>query len=250
MIFPTSVNALIAIGLVWFPLALLFGRGWCGWICFFGGMDQLFAVIATKTRMKVETLSLFWKYLPYALLLFLILIAVVTLYPLFCAWICPLRIIYDPPAVTTSLEWAMALIFVTGGMAFLVVGPLITKKRLFCSLICPLLPANALIGLLSPFKVKVDKDKCRDCDACIKACPTFAMTKESHEKGVATKECARCGKCMDVCPRGAIDYRLIGTNINARPIFVALVMVFSMLLLSGFVTSLIKYLLTGEIRAI
>ncbi|RLB67282.1 MAG: hypothetical protein DRH04_08215 [Deltaproteobacteria bacterium] len=35
-------------------------------------------------------------------------------------------------------------------------------------------------------------------------------------------ECTRCGRCMDICPNGATDYRLIGTEIGVRPIFVVL----------------------------
>ncbi len=50
----------------------------------------------------------------------------------------------------------MAVIFVGGGIVFLIGGPLLTKKRLYCSLVCPLLPVNAIIGNLSPFRVKVD----------------------------------------------------------------------------------------------
>jgi len=247
MIFPTSVKALAFIGLFWLGLALLFGRGWCSWICFFGGIDQACAVAAKRLRLKVEKLSRLWRLFPYALLLFLILVAVGTLYPLYCAWLCPLRIVYDPPAVNTTLEWLSAVIFVGGGMAFLVAGPFLTKKRLYCSFICPLLPANAIVGLLSPFRVKIDRDKCNDCGACVKLCDSFAMTEESLAKGQATMECSRCGKCMDICPRGAIDYRLIGTNISVRPVFVTLAVVFSVLLLSGYVASLIDFLLTGEI---
>jgi ferredoxin-type protein NapH len=90
-----------------------------------------------------------------------------------------LRIVYDPPAVTTTLAWLSAVIFVVGGLAFLGIGFFLTKKRLYCSLICPLLPAISIIGLLSPYRVKVDRNKCNDCGICLKVCESFAMTKES-----------------------------------------------------------------------
>ena len=145
MIFPASIKALLGVSLFWLGFALLFGRGWCSWLCFFGGIDQACAAAVKRPRLKVEGLSQLWRFFPYALLLFLILVALGTLYPLFCAWLCPLRIAYDPPAVNTTLDWLSAVIFVGGGLVFLIGGPLLTKKRLFCSLICPLLPANAIV---------------------------------------------------------------------------------------------------------
>jgi ferredoxin len=247
MIFPASVRMLLYIGLFWLGFALLFGRGWCSWLCFFGGIDQACAAVAKRPRLKVEGLSRLWRLFPYALLLFLILVSVSALYPLYCAWLCPLRIVYDPPAVNTTLEWLSAVVFVGGGLSFLIAGPFLTKKRLYCSLICPLLPANAIVGLLSPFRVKVDRNKCNDCGACVKLCEAFAMTDESMAKGEATMECTRCGRCMDICPQGAIDYCLIATNIRVRPVFVTLGVVFSLLLLSSFVTTLVHFMLTGEI---
>lgn len=248
MIFPASLGMLRWVGLFWLGFALLFGRGWCSWLCFFGGIDQACAAAAKRPRLKVVGLSRLLRLFPYALLLFLILVALGALYPLYCAWLCPLRIVYDPPVVNTTLAWLSAVIFVVGGLAFLVVGPFLTKKRLYCTLICPLLPATAIIGLLSPFRVKIDRNKCNDCGLCLKVCETFAMTKESLAKGEATMECTRCGRCIDVCPRGAIDYCLIGTDIGVRPVFVSLAVVFNLLILSGFIVSLMRFLLTGEIR--
>jgi polyferredoxin len=247
MIFPSGVKALFGIGLLWLALALLFGRGWCSWICFFGGIDQACAAAFKKPRLKVENLNRFWRIFPYAFLLFLILIAVGALYPLFCAWLCPLRIAYDPPAVNTTLEWLSAIIFVGGGLIFLVVGPFLTKKRLFCSLICPLLPANAIIGQLSPFKVKVDRNKCTNCGMCEKVCESFAITKDSLAEGKVYLECTKCGRCMDICPKGAIDYCLIGTNLSVRPVLVTLAVVFNLLIMSSFIIALVRFLQTGTI---
>jgi ferredoxin len=76
------------------------------------------------------------------------------------------------------------------------------------------------------------------------------MTKESLTKKEAAMECSRCGRCMDICPKGAIDYRLIGTNIGVRPVFVTLAVVFNLVILSSFVGALVHFLLTGEIQSI
>jgi polyferredoxin len=250
MIFPASVQTLIWIGLFWFGFALLFGRGWCSWLCFFGGVDQACATVAKRPRLEMEGLSRTWRLFPYAFLLFLILVAVSTLRPIYCEWLCPLRIAYDPPAVNTTLEWLMAVIFIGGGMIFLIGGPFLTKKRLYCSLICPLLPVNTIIGNLSPFRVKVDLNRCNDCGKCEKVCETFSMTAESRKQGKTMTECVKCGRCMDICPQGAIDYRLIGTNVGVRPIFVILAVVFNLLIMSGFVMALVHFLLTGEIESV
>jgi polyferredoxin len=247
MIFPSSITSLLSIGFVWLGFALLFGRGWCSWLCFFGGIDQTCASLAKKPKFKLESLGKYQRLFPYAFLLFLILVGLGALYPIYCYWLCPYRIIYDPPAVTTTMEWLSAVIFVTGGLTLLIVGPYLTKKRIYCSFICPLLPANAILGLFSPFRVKIDKDKCNNCGACVNVCETFSMTTESMQKGEATIECSRCGKCMDICPQGAIDYRLIQTNISIRPFFVVLVVFSNIVILYDFVWSIMRYIISGEI---
>lgn len=48
--------------------------------------------------LEMKSLSRSWGLFPYAILLFLILVALSTLEPFYCAWFCPLRIVYDPPA--------------------------------------------------------------------------------------------------------------------------------------------------------
>ena len=247
MIFPSTVAALAAIFFLWFAMVLIFGRGWCSWICFFGWMDQFFASLAKKPLIRLDAVPKWAKLFPYALMLFLILVGIVALFPLYCAWLCPLRILYDPPQVVTTAAWILALVFVIGGFVFLVAGPYLTKKRLYCSLICPLMPANAIVGQLSPFRVKIDPEKCIRCGACVRACEIYAIAQKEGGVPEPRIECMKCGRCMDACPKGAIDYYLAGTMAAARPWFVALAVTFCTLLLVGFVRTIIIFALTGTL---
>lgn len=247
-IFPTSMKAILGILLFWFAFAWLFGRGWCSWLCFFGGIDQFFASLAKRPLIKLGPLGPAGRMFPYAFLLFLILVAVGTLYPLFCAWLCPLRIVYDPPAVNTTSEWLSAIVFVTGGMVLLVAGPYLTKKRLFCSLVCPLLPVNSLLGKLSPFQLRIDPDRCNACGKCASECEMFAVTAAAASSGAPHLECSRCGRCADKCPSGAADYYLIGTRDRIRPVFVSLAVIFNLLLTSSYISLLVQYWRTGTIQ--
>jgi ferredoxin-type protein NapH len=256
MIFPSTLDALRGVGFMWLGFGLLLGRGWCSWLCFFGGIDQFFSHLGPTRkggRPLVEIPEPWLRYMrlfPYALLLFLILVAIGTLEPIFCAWLCPLRLAYDPPAVTQSIQWLTAIVVVTLGMGLLVVGPFLTKRRLFCSFGCPLLPLNAVAGLLSPFRVKIDRERCKDCDICVRSCPHAALTAESVRQGKVNLECTRCGRCMDKCPRQAIDYHLLGSGVRARAALVALGVAFGVMFLSGYVLGLLNFVLTGKMPVI
>lgn len=109
------------------------------------------------------------------------------------------------------------------------------------------MPANTLIGVINPFKVKIDTTLCKKCGLCVKSCELFAITKESLAKGRTTIECAKCGKCMDKCPAGAINYKLMFTDQTIRLFFIPLAIIFNLLIASGFIWMVVHYLMTGEI---
>lgn len=134
--------------------------------------------------------------------------ALSTLEPFYCAWLCPLRIVYDPPAA----------IFVSGGIISLIGGPLLTK-RLYRRLIYPLPPVSAIIGRLSPFRIRVDRGVCMDCEICEETCEDLL-----HDQRITSQRRDGDGvhQMHGYLPNGAIDYRLIGTEIGVRPIFVVL----------------------------
>ncbi len=50
--------------------------------------------------------------------------------------------------------------------------------------------------------VRLDKDKCTSCGACVKAC-TIAALQWDEEKAVPIP-CIHCGQCVQYCPNGVI----------------------------------------------
>lgn len=52
--------------------------------------------------------------------------------------------------------------------------------------------------------VKIDKDSCVGCSACIGTCPVEALEMIDDKAVVNEDTCIDCGACVDSCPVGAI----------------------------------------------
>lgn len=52
--------------------------------------------------------------------------------------------------------------------------------------------------------LKIDKDKCIGCGACIDVCPFGALTLVD-DLAVVNDKCTACGTCLDVCPVNALS---------------------------------------------
>ena len=51
----------------------------------------------------------------------------------------------------------------------------------------------------------IDKKTCIGCGACIKACPSSAVSGEKKKAHtINKKKCIKCGACSEICPVGAV----------------------------------------------
>jgi len=77
--------------------------------------------------------------------------------------------------------------------------------RPHCYAVCPFGLVSWLLERASIFRIRIDREKCTGCGACIKACPGQAM-KGIYEQAALPPDCFSCGECLGTCPADALSY--------------------------------------------
>jgi len=196
------VGFLLAVG-------VLLGRFVCGFLCPFGLIQELLALIPLPK--KKLRLPAFTKYLKYAILLiFVILMPVLVTNivgmgkPAFCQYICPSGTLTGGiPLLSTHPELRQTIGALFGWKFFLliltIVGSIVVY-RFFCKLACPLGAIYGLLNKVSFYRLTVDADKCIHCGKCAAICKMDVDPCRTPQSA----ECIRCGACAAACPVGAI----------------------------------------------
>ncbi len=198
---------------LWIGVSLSIGRGFCSWFCFYGGMDEGFSRLRKKPVFK--NIHPRWKYLPYAVLLVVVIWAAATMIPVYCQWLCPFKTVTEFSAIVSVQTLIQAVIFVSLFIALVIVLPLLTKRRTQCAFFCPFGAFQSFTNKLNVFEVRVDPDKCTKCGVCARECPTLSIDREKASGGRAALTCTKCGKCVDVCPQRASFFHVKGTPLAA-----------------------------------
>ncbi len=136
-ILPTAGNphAIAAMVGLWLALTLVLGKAWCSYGCFFGGIEEGFAAI--RKRPSLRRIDPRLRFLPWAILLAIVLLSAALFEPVYCQWLCPFKAVTEFPAVR-SVETAIQMgIFVLLFVGLVIVLPFLTKKRTQCAFFCP-----------------------------------------------------------------------------------------------------------------
>ena len=192
---PSGSNILIILAI--FPVTIIAGRFFCGFLCSFGAMEDLISFISSKVLKKKFVIKpSIHKYLKY---LKFIVLALIVLFWVF--------------AINVDSKWNPWYIFglrslgsfaSVGGILLIIIIILsFFFERFFCRYLCPL---GAIFALLSPLRlVSVCKkeEKCVGCGKCSRSCP---MGLDVYEKDcVQSGECIQCMKCLSACPFEALE---------------------------------------------
>jgi Fe-S-cluster-containing hydrogenase component 2 len=196
---------------LWIGASLALGRGFCSWGCFFGGLEDGFSRLRKKPA--IRHIPKKWTYLPYGVLIAIVVISALTLAPTYCEWLCPFKTVSEFAAVTSFKVLVQTIIFVSLFAGLVVVLPILTRRRTQCGLFCPMGAFQSFTNKVNAFDVRVEKEKCTDCKRCEAVCPTFSLDSDSVSRGTTRISCTKCGKCVDACPNGALSYHIKGTQV-------------------------------------
>lgn len=221
-------------------VTVLFGRVWCGWICPFGSILDVFKP-SQKRRRKAPPDQ--WRVIKYIVLLVVLFVALFG--SQFLIFLDPLTILTRTLTVSVwpSLGYSVAQVesvlyqfdvlwpvldnlhqglviplfqetrplfhmaFPFAGIFVLIVGLNWLAERFWCRYLCPL---GGLLGLVSRFALfrRVVSKECVGCAACSRHCPTGTIR---VDQGFTSDpaECIVCYECIDACSKQGDQFRLI-----------------------------------------
>jgi polyferredoxin len=189
-----------------FISALLFGRAFCGWFCWFGGYIELVEWgITDKIKITFpKRLPLYLGAIPFVGLFLKIYSA------LLVNWM---------KKVPTSFTFILADVEPWGGqqtgvsilITLILYAPVlfyVFGSRAWCRYLCPI---GALLKVFSSIglgKIRLINDDCVGCETCNRVCDMYVdVVSELVSHGeVRDLSCIRCFKCTDECPQGAISF--------------------------------------------
>ena len=84
---PSNPHAIVPMIVLWMAATIVLGKGWCAYGCFFGGIEEGFAALPRKARIK--NIHPRWRWAPWGVLAAVVLISAATFSPTYCEWLCP-----------------------------------------------------------------------------------------------------------------------------------------------------------------
>ncbi len=212
IIFPARISghyaSVASMILIWLVCTLTVGRGWCSWICFYGGWEEGFSHLAKKPRIKLLPKNKELREFHFGFFFFIILASLCELACIYCEWFCPFKLVTEFSPVNSIPSLIATIMFVGLFIGLVIVLPILTKKRTQCSSLCPFGAFASLTDRFSIFQMKIDTEKCSGCMKCASTCPFSAIDIKTiqEKKGHPEITCAKCGECVSVCPNKAISY--------------------------------------------
>ena len=239
------VESTLLFSLITLVATLLFGRFFCGWVCPFGALNNLFTSWRSgKRKDKLREAS----YTPGQKTKYFLLVAILVgaLFGFNMAgWIDPFSFLYRACAtavfpginalVQGIFDWfynanplrmnaitepvyrllrghflTMAQPHYYWGMMFGVLLAIVLvlnffRARFWCRYICPLGGLLGIIGKNPILRLNVDEEKCKNCMECVVECQGGAEPQSNETWKPA--ECLYCWNCHSACPTKAISFQ-------------------------------------------
>lgn len=173
--------------------AVIAGAFYCGWVCPFGMIQDVFGKIGSilfKNKLRMPAaIQKYLIYMRYVLMgLFLILAAnQIWNFSVYDSRIVFFRLTALKAVETTAI--VIMLLFIMAGMVF---------DRPFCNYFCPEGARYGIISLVRIFSIRRNKESCISCTKCDRVCPM--QIKISDKENLRSPHCINCFQCISNCP--------------------------------------------------
>jgi len=181
-------------------VSLLMKKGFCGWICPVGTVSQYFWMSGKKILGKNYRVETYTDYalrsIKYLLMAFFLYMIGMKMAPDSIARFF-LSDYYKTADIRTMLFFTemsrttfWSLLFI-GGFS-------VIYKNFWCRYLCPYGALLGLLSVLSPVKIKRNRENCTHCGACTRNCPSLLPVEK--KEAVNSPECFGCLTCVSYCP--------------------------------------------------
>lgn len=225
-IFPPTIVTFGIVAVAYVVTGLVLGKGFCGWLCPFGGLGEVFRYVSSSRSAYSKLKSWVYRFgqargvdlssaksnsamrdVKYAVLLVTLLLALTFGVQWFC--------VFCWAGILAWFGSSLSILIAAIIAGFFFVGLPLMSGRKWCHSICPVGAGLSLLDRVSPFRIVVNNEKCTDCDACLTICPTFAFVKTSSSIAVSDT-CDKCLTCVAKCPYAAMELRIRGLKVEPR----------------------------------
>ncbi|MCX5801866.1 MAG: 4Fe-4S binding protein [Candidatus Eisenbacteria bacterium] len=188
-----SILAFVAV------FTILGNKLFCGWVCPVGAAQEIVHRIPLPKRLKIKLpfgVTNAVRFLLYVVFLVVVFTAGLSIYGYFN----PFEFLFwefQPLALPVFLA-------ILSFLATLIAALFIFRP--FCYLICPLGLVTWILEHLSVVRVRVDKEKCTNCNLCVALSPCPAVPSILEDRK-SRPDCHACGRCIEVCPEKALAFR-------------------------------------------
>ena len=183
-------------------LAIIGNKIICGWVCPFGALQELIYSIPILRKIKKKKLPFIFT---NTIRLGLFVVVLLLMFGIVGGRKGFIIYHYLNPFNLFNLDFEAFSILLT--VTIVLLGAFIVYRP-FCQFICPFGLISWVAERFSIFRVQIDKEKCTECGACIKACPLEAAEGRVMDKKMPA-DCFSCARCLNVCPVDAIKYTSI-----------------------------------------
>ena len=234
----SSIGIIIALVVI----ALLFGRIYCSVVCPLGIMQDVFSWIGDKVkknRFSYAKENKWLRYIFFAVFVIALVFGFAPLTTLFAPysaygrivnslfkplydmlnnWLAHIDAANNRYNFTEVQIWTRSVTtFVVALLTLLVLAFLAWRKgRLYCNSICPVGTFLSFFSRFSLFRVRFDKDKCKNCSLCEKNCKAQAI--DFQNGTVDYSRCVVCGDCLSKCKFDALHYTAKAPKAQPKPV--------------------------------